>query len=446
MGRAAGGLAARGFRKYHQHPTEVTVRDVRVWVILSLDIMRNWLHRGSCVAFACVIVVSTVAAAGAQTLPSRPIAFADGQVTLGGDLSVTIGPTDPGYFNYTDYELSMLRLFRGDLTAAIKMGDRVTLLGALRSENGGNLRAQAMYLRVRPWLTRQIDIQAGRIPPTFGAFSRRAYAADNPLIGLPIGYQYLTSLRSDSLPANTDELLRMRGQGSHLAFSVGSDELEHGVAIASPSSWDTGVQLHSETAFVDATVSVTAGTLSYPIWRDDNDRKRVSGRVAAHPVIGLVVGASGSRGPFLSRTAARGAVGEDREREFTQTAWGADIEYSRGHYLVRAETLVSDWTIPMATAPDARVPLRATATSIEGKYKIVPGLYAAARFDRLGFSEIAGSNGLETWDAPVTRAEIGAGYSLQRNLLLKLAYQHNVRDAGDVRRLDLLAAQLHFWF
>jgi hypothetical protein len=394
---------------------------------------------------AFVMVLSAAVAAPAQTLPSRPIALAGGQVTLGGDLSVTMAPRDPGFFNYTDYEESTLRLFRGDLTAAVKAGDRVTFLGALRSQNGG-LHPHAMYVRVRPWIDRAFDIQAGRIPPTFGAFSRRVYAADNPLIGVPIAYQYLTSLRGDSLPATADELLQMRGQGSHLRFSIGSDELEHGVAIASPSSWDTGVQLHSAAARVDATVSVTAGTLSYPLWNDDNDRARFAGRLAVRPTIGLVVGASASRGPFLSRTAARGARVGDREGEFTQTAWGADLEYSRSYYMLRAETLFSDWTIPLAGAPEVRMPLRAMATSIEGKYKIAPGLYAAARLERLSFSEIMGSDGSQTWDAPVTRGEIGGGYSLQRNLLFKLAYQYNVRDAGAVRQLGLLAAQLHFWF
>jgi len=407
--------------------------------------MSTRLYRSGCAAIAFVIVLSAAVAADAQTLPSRPIALADGQVTLGGDLSMTMGPQDPGSFNYTDYEQSTLRLFRGDLTAAVKAGGRVTFLGALRTENGG-VRPHAIYVRVKPWIDRAFDIQAGRIPPTFGAFSRRAYSTDNPLIGSPIAYQYLTTLRGDSLPADADELLRMRGQGSHLRFSIGSDELEHGVAIASPSSWDTGVQVHASSTLVDATMSVTAGALSYPIWRDDNDRKRVAGRVAVHPAIGLVVGASTSRGPFLSRTAAHGALGADREREFTQTAWGADIEYSRGYYVLRAETLYSDWTIPMAGAPGVRMPLGAMATSIEGKYKIAPGLYAAARFDRLGFSEIAGSQGSQTWDAPVTRAEIGGGYSLQRNLLLKLAYQYNIRDAGAVRRSGLFATQLQFWF
>jgi len=384
--------------------------------------------------------------ARAQSLPTEPISVGNGRFVFGGEFFGTFGSEDPGFFNYNDYEYNALRNVRLSVSTEVRASRHVQALAEIRLEHGDQLSAYAMFLRIRPWPERRFDVQVGRIPPTFGAFSRRAYAADNPLIGVPIAYQYLTSLRRDSLPADADELLRKRGQGAHLRFSVGNDDIEHGVAIASPSSWDTGVQLHSETTAVEATLSVTAGALSYPIWRDDNDRKRVAGRVAARPVIGLVIGASGSRGPFLSRSVARGALGEDREGEVTQTAWGADIEYSRGYYVLRAETLFSDWTIPMAGAPEVGMPLGAMATSIEGKYKIGPGLYAAARFDRLGFSEIVGSHGSETWDAPVTRAEIGGGYSLQRNLLLKLAYQYNIRDAGAVRRSGLFATQLQFWF
>ena len=40
----------------------------------------------------------------------------------------------------------------------------------------------------------------GRVPATFGAFSRNTYGTDNLLIGTPLAYQYLTSLRPDSLP------------------------------------------------------------------------------------------------------------------------------------------------------------------------------------------------------------------------------------------------------
>jgi DNA-binding winged helix-turn-helix (wHTH) protein len=48
--------------------------------------------------------------------------------------------------------------------------------------------------------------------------------------------------------------------------------------------------------------------------------------------------------------------------------------------------------------------------------------------------------------APVTRLEIGGGYSIQRNLVFKVSYQHNTREGGRVRALNLPAAQMVFWF
>ena len=77
-------------------------------------------------------------------------------------------------------------------------------------------------MRVRPWRDRPIDIQAGRIPPTFGAFARRDYGAGNPLIGYPLAYQYLTAVRPDALPASTDDVLRMRARGWRPSYPIGS--------------------------------------------------------------------------------------------------------------------------------------------------------------------------------------------------------------------------------
>jgi predicted porin len=90
--------------------------------------------------------------------------------------------------------------------------------------------------------------------------------------------------------------------------------------------------------------------------------------------------------------------------------------------------------------------LSALATSVEGRYKVTAGFYAAARLDHLGFSEVSGSARRATWDAPVTRVEVGGGYAIQRNLLLKLSYQHNTRDTARVPERNLTAAQLVFWF
>jgi hypothetical protein len=65
------------------------------------------------------------------------------------------------------------------------------------------------------------------------------------------------------------------------------------------------------------------------------------------------------------------------------------------------------------------------------------------------FSDIADQTGLsQPWDAPVRRIEVGGGYSLQRNLVLKLSYQYNTRDGGSFlpRLAKFGAAQLVYWF
>jgi hypothetical protein len=396
------------------------------------------------------LVLGACLPAQSQTLPSEPIAFGDGRVVLSGGISASYAPEDPGFFNYTDYEHSTLRMVRLSLSASVKASDHVSVLGEVRSENGAAPKAYGVYLRVRPWVNRAFDIQVGRVPPTFGAFARRSYEADNPLIGYPLAYQYLTSLRPDALPRSPDELLRMRGRGWLSNYSVGDLAPDRGVPLVNVFRWDTGVQVHSATDFVDVTASVTAGTPSSPRLRDDNDGRETAGRVVVRPLPGLSVGGSVARGAFISLAAARAAGEDGRAGDFTQTLWGADVEYSRDYYLVRMENVVSTWTIPIPGAipgsPSTEAPLRAFATAVEGRYKIRPGLYAAVRLDHLGFSELEGSAGPQTWEAPVTRFEVGGGYSIQRNLVLKLAYQHNVREGGRVPRLNLSAAQVVYWF
>jgi hypothetical protein len=410
------------------------------------------------VTLVTVLAMDVSLPAGAQGLPSDPIAFDGGRVTVGGDVSATFSCSDAahstsrvcrddtGFFNYSDYQHSTLRMVRVDVAAAVKATDRFSILGEVRSEDGDLPQPYALYLRIRPWPTRRFDVQIGRVPPTFGAFARRTYAADNALIGYPLAYQYLTSLRADSLPANADELLRMRGRGWLSSFSVGNPTPAPGLPLASAFRWDTGVQLHATNETVDAAFSVTAGSLGNPLVRDDNGGKQVAARLAFHPTPGLIVGLSGSRAPYIASNAARSAGVENTNGSFTQAAWGADVEYSRDYYLIRFETIVSDWRLPLLGAPPIELPLRATAALVEGRYKVRPGLYLAARLDHLGFSEITGSSTRAEWDAPVSRVEVGGGYSLQRNLLLKLSLQHNTRPAGRTMDLTLGSAQLVFWF
>src|SRR5262249_43677500 len=157
-----------------------------------------------------------------------------------------------------------LRLIRVDLSAQVKAGPHFSLLGEIRTENGEKPLPYAFFLRIRPWISRDFDVQVGRVPPTFGAFTRRTYPTDNPLIGYPLAYQYLTTVRPDSVPASADELLRKRSLGWELAYSIGNTTREAGVPLVSAFRYDTGIQAHGTVGVLNLTAAVTSGTLSTP--------------------------------------------------------------------------------------------------------------------------------------------------------------------------------------
>jgi hypothetical protein len=393
--------------------------------------------------FRVVVKVGVVAAfcaaaasASAQSLPAEPITFGSGRVVLSGDVAGTIAPADLGFFNYGDYEHSTLREFRAGVSAMVRAAERVAVLAEIRSDNLETPEAYALYARIRPFPQR-------RIPPTFGAFPRQPYARDNPLIGYPLAYQYLTSLRADALPASADELLRMRGRGWLTNFSVGNSAPDTGVPLTAGLTWDTGVQISTGWKVIDVTGAVTNGSPSRPLVADDNSGKQIATRVAVHASPALVLGTSYARAAFVSRRALS-AMGVTEASDHAQQALGVDGSYQAGHLSVRAEVIHTSWQLPLPSGPG--LDLKATALSLESKYAFLPGAYAAVRVERLTFNRVAGTARVDTWDAPVDRVEVGAGYYLQRNLIAKGSVQFNERAGGRVTSARLAAAQLLFWF
>jgi hypothetical protein len=388
----------------------------------------------------------------AQDGTPLPTTAAPRRLAVGIEGLVTVSTDDPQYFNYSSYDKSATDLVRLRVDASLRLASRAALLAEGRMDNGGGASLSALYLRVRPFAGKAVDVQAGRIPPVFGAFARRAYGADNPLIGQPFIYQYLTSLRSDALPASADDLLRMKGQGWGNYYPVGSSTWDHGLPLVAGDRWDTGVQVRWAGERVRVASAVTQGTLSNPRVRDDNSGKQVSGRLEVRPVLGLVLGASAARGDYLSRGAVAALPAAARHGSRAQQAFGADAEFSRGHWLVRGEGVWSRWAIPALQEPFVSSPLRAWGVFLEARRKLRPGLFAAARYDHVGFSRITGSPGdgssiptTTPWDAPVSRVEVGAGLSLRHNILLKAAVQQNWRQ-GAARSEKVGAVQTLFWF
>ncbi len=398
---------------------------------------------------AAALQLAGVSAFG-QTLPAGPYSVWDGRLSLSGDVTGTAGASDKrAFFNFTDYEHNAFRLFRLGAAGTWRPMDQLSFVGEIRSEDLERPRVYAAYLRISPWRRRAFSIQAGRIPPSFGAFARRAYSSSNALIGYPLAYQYLSSLRADAIPAGPDDLLRMRGRGWRSRFPVGRIDPDAGVALVSAFKWDTGVQATWDTRHAIVSGAVTTGTLSDPRFTDNNGGKQVSGRIGLRPVTGLVIGVSAARGEWLSKDVARLLPQDLAGGHHPQIAYGADAEYSRGYWIVQTEIVASRWTLPFTQPVHVRQDVKALGAWVEGRCRLTPRVFVAGRADRLEFSRITGTlfSGRPTpWDAPVDRIELGAGYYLQRNLVARASVQRNRRENAGVRHRTFASAQLSYWF
>lgn len=374
---------------------------------------------------------------GAQDLSGRRL----GPLTLSGEVSGSLAPEDTAFFNDTGYDVFPLRLLSASLSLDLRLGPRARVLAEIVSENLGEPRVRGAYLRLRPFRGRAFDVQAGRIPPVFGSFARRPYGSANPLIGLPLGYQYLTTLRADAAPDSADELLRVRGRGWLVRYPVGAPGFAPGLPIASSRFWDTGIEARIGREPLSLAAALTRGTLAAPRFSDDNDGKQVSARLAWTPRTGLVIGASAARGEYADRSLIAALPTGQASRALRQVAFGGDAEYSWGPWLLRVEGIHSRFDLPALNEPRIGAPVAVLSLSAEAVRRLGPGLYAAARVDQLAFSCISGTARSAGWDAPVARVEAGLGWQPWRPLTLKAVYQHNWRDEGYSGRHGFVAAQ-----
>lgn len=386
--------------------------------------------------------------ASAQLLPSRPMTWLDGRLTVSGDASAGFSTSDhETYFNYGDYQYDTMRLVRLGVAASLRVGPRVSVVTEVRTEGepeGGPWRAYptSLFLRVRPFGGSSFAVAGGIVQPAFGAFVQRRYGAGNLLIGYPLAYQYTTAVRADALPATADEVVKNLARGWAPKYSIGAGSGVSGLPLVNATGWSPGITVSAQRQGLSAKMAVTRGGLAAPGSAGWNGGWEVTGRVELRPAIGLVVGVSGAHGSFVDERLSSVVATAVANRNPRETACGVDAEYSSGYWLVRIETVFSRRRYPAFQVPYLLDPLTAVAIDGEARYTIRPGLYAAARIGHLAFGTMASSAGPTGWDANVTRIEAGLGYSVVRNLLVKTVYQYTRRDSIRSPSLSLGAAQV----
>jgi hypothetical protein len=360
---------------------------------------------------------------------------------ISADFDWSFSNAEKSPLNLTYYGNNIMKLLRVSLLFNFRASDRIGLYVNLTSENLGTPHLYGAFVRLAPLGNKKLWIQAGKIPQPFGAFPERWYPFANPLIGDPFMYSYVTSLRPDNIPAGPDDLLSQRGNGLSPLFRGGGSTSQHpGISMIEIFKWAAGGVGFGRAGRFEYLAGVTSGTLSNPGGVDEGDGAQVLGRVRFLPSSAFNVGASAARGRWLDD------IVEDSLDEpldsYYQTGVGGDFHYARGHLLLYGEAAWSRWDLPNIDEP-----IDAISAFLETRYRWLPGLFAAGRLDRLSFSEITASNGESApWEFPLTRLEVGAGFSWERHVILKLVGQFNWYDEATDLDENIIAFQIvvHF--
>ena len=318
------------------------------------------------------------------------------------------------HINTTMFGNSNFHALRVRVFLEKKVSDNFEVFTQLLSDNARSPRIVGAYVRYksgRSWL----NAEAGMIRNPVGTWGPRTYSDKNPLIGVPLGYNYHTAITESPLQLNATELFANRSQGNVPKTSG----FVSGLPFVYDACWNTGVLLFGGNGKMDYMAAALSGSLTLPATERRRGLPQFSSRFGYSPFLGFKLGTSFAYGPFLNLDhRPKLPAGADLNK-FYQRLIGWDFNFERGKLITFAEAMVNRWTHPYLTEP-----LDAYTWYVEGTYKFATQFFFAARYDRMEFSKITDPSGGESvWDFPLYRLEAGLGYRLDKNVTFKLVGQ-----------------------
>ncbi len=297
----------------------------------------------------------------------------------------------------------------------------------------------------QPWL----NLQAGKLPTTFGTYGERTLSTETNLIGVPLLYFYHTALRADVIPADAGFFFQpgIRGRG-HSFYSNGTYSSYVGMPLIYDACWDAGLEFFGTHNGLEFTLAATNGTVSKPSMRVENYNDghsfigRLGYRVTSGPLFGLRIGASGAFGPYLNAEVADQPAfpGDASVEDYLNTAIGIDLNYARGAWTFHSEAGRIGYEVPNIDPT-----LTATSYYVEVNRDLGPMWSVGLRQDGVLFSDLTSGGVTEGWDYDLFRWEAGISYRFRPGTRLRLVYQDTrFPDAEDLNAY-LVAAQIQVW-
>ena len=321
----------------------------------------------------CLFVVLAAAAAPAAIQAQAP-------VLLQGIVDAEAWATDTNSSLLTRNGGSPAALGRLHLWGAVEPRRGVVLYALFEAARGSatETEGEVEQYGIRYSRSRAVVIDVGRILGPIGGFGARRFSNRNPLIGAPDGY---------------------------------STQYPH------------GAQLSGAFRMFDYRVAVVSlPTIHEDYTPEPSAAWRPAAGVGVTPIVGVRLGATYTRGPYLNRGLTPAQLDQHDWRDYHQRIAAAELSVSAGYGELVAEGAVSSYDVPGRSRP-----VEGTTYYVEGKYTLHPRLYAAVRLGRNDYPFIQPVSPT-FWVARKTDfhdEEAGIGLRVSPSTIAKLSYRRD---------------------
>lgn len=335
--------------------------------------------------------------------------------------------TNETFRGFSNFHTSRTRVF---LDAAID--DNTFVFTQILVDNY-EFQLYGAYVRFTEVAGPYLNFQVGLIPATVGTWGPRTYSNQNPLIGVPLLYNYHTVFNpgSNGTVRTTEDLLALR-----------ESRTNHGLPIIYDACWNSGIEAYGSVGKLAYSLGLLAGSISKPLMQQEKNIPQVTTHLTYYASPSLDVGLSAYLGPYLFEDWYSDdlPVGKNEE-DYLSGGAGYDLHYSRGHLEIYSELFYNFWQHPYLED------LTALSGYVEAKYAVSVQWWLAGRVGMFEPGKITNSAGDRVhWDYPVKRYEFGIGYKPGRNVQLKLVTQVNRFDFTDTYDTEHYALQTSIAF
>jgi hypothetical protein len=298
------------------------------------------------------------------------------------------------------------------------------------------IRLDEYAIRYTPWEDGRVTLQAGKFATVVGNFVPRHLSWENPFINAPLPYENVTPVSDSRAP---------RSAHAFLTGFVPSEKYEFNPIIWGP-NYTTGASVSGRVAQFDYAVEVKNASLSSrPESWDAVDsgfgHPTVSGRVGYRPNEIWNFGFSASDGPYYrERVEPMLPPGKDLG-DYRESLLGQDVSFAWHHLQIWAEVYEAEFEVPHVGEA------RTASYYIEARYKFLPQLSGAMRWNQQFFGDVDNAHGHETpWASDLSRIDSALTWRLTAHVQWKFQYSYQFETRSGDADNHLWATQLTIRF